>query len=53
MTVVTAEAAIPYSKTYLGDIDARTSLEVALATPRPGDVVPVAPVPAPPTAVAA
>ena len=32
---------------------ALTSLEVALATPRPGDVVPVAPVPAPPTAVAA
>ena len=31
---------------------ALTSLEVALATPRP-DVVPVAPVPAPPTAVAA
>ena len=33
---------------------ALTSLEVALATPpRPGDAVPVAPVPAPPTAVAA
>jgi len=33
---------------------ALTSLEVALATPpRPGDVAPVAPVPAPPTAVAA
>jgi len=33
---------------------ALTSLEVALATPpRPDDVVPVAPVPAPPTAVAA
>ena len=33
---------------------ALTSLEVALATPpRPEDVVPVAPVPAPPTAVAA
>ena len=31
---------------------ALTSLEVALATPRP-DVVPVAPLPAPPTAVAA
>ena len=31
---------------------ALTSLEVALATPRP-DAVPVAPVPAPPTAVAA
>ena len=33
---------------------ALTSLEVALATPpRPGDVVPVAPPPVPPTAVAA
>ena len=34
---------------------ALTSLEVALATPppRPGGVAPVAPVPAPPTAVAA
>ena len=33
---------------------ALTSLEVALATPpRPDDAVPVAPVPAPPTAVAA
>ena len=34
---------------------ALTSLEVALATPppRPGDAAPVAPVPAPPTAVAA
>ena len=31
---------------------ALTSLEVALATPRP-DAAPVAPVPAPPTAVAA
>ena len=30
VTVVTAEAAIPYSKTYLGDIDARTSYHTYL-----------------------
>ena len=30
ITIVTAEAAIPYSKTYLGDIDARTSYHTYL-----------------------